>query len=68
MKRRRVDSLLTGREILAAVASVAVDPHCEVCRGPARLGTDDQGHVTVAIDHEPACEHARDGQTCRSEG
>ncbi|MFL5995889.1 MAG: hypothetical protein ACJ736_16560 [Streptomyces sp.] len=67
MSRRRVDVAMSGRDILAAVASIAVDPRCPECGGSVQLDTDDRGRVTVAIDHEPGCEHARDGQKSRSE-
>jgi hypothetical protein len=67
MSRRRVDVEMSGRDILAAVASIAVDPRCPECGGPVQLDTDAHGRVTVAIDHEPGCQHARDGQNRRSE-
>ena len=68
MKRpRRVDVEMSGRDILAAVASIAVDPTCPACGGPAQLDTDDRGHVLVAIEHKAGCEHGRDGQNRRSE-
>ncbi|MEV7976233.1 hypothetical protein [Streptomyces sp. NPDC086519] len=66
-QRRNVNVDTTGAEILAAVASIAVDPRCPECGGPAELGTDDRRHVTIAIDHRPTCEHAHDGQNRRSE-
>ncbi|MFF4360863.1 hypothetical protein [Streptomyces sp. NPDC001604] len=65
MKRRHVDVEMAGRDILAAVASIAIDPRCPECGGPAQLDTDDRGHVLVAIEHRADCEHARDGQERR---
>ena len=62
VKRRHVDVEMSGRDILAAVASVAVNPRCPECRGPVQLDTDDRGHVLVAIEHKAGCQHARDGQ------
>lgn len=67
MKRRHVDVEMSGREILAAVASIAVNPRCPECGGPVQLDTDDQGHVLVVIDHESGCQHATDGQNRRPE-
>jgi hypothetical protein len=66
-RRRNVNVDTTGTEILAAVASIAVDPRCPECGGPAELGTDRRGRVTVAIDHLSTCEHAHDGQNRRPE-
>jgi hypothetical protein len=61
VSRRRVDVAMSGRDILAAVAAVAVDPTCRTCGGPAQLDTDEQGHVLVAVEHRTDCRAARQG-------
>lgn len=67
MKRRNLDVEMNGRDILAAVAGIALNPRCPQCGGPAQLDTDGRGHVQIIIDHELDCKHATDGQKPRSE-
>ncbi|MGW9024783.1 hypothetical protein ACWGQ5_11210 [Streptomyces sp. NPDC055722] len=66
-KRPVVDVPMAGRDLLAAVAAVAVDPTCKTCGGPARLRPGPAGAIDLHVEHRKGCEAAEDGQNRRSE-
>jgi len=55
---RKVRRAFTGAELLSIVASIAVDPRCPECGGPAELRPHpgpSEGALDLHIEHRNGC-------------